>query len=79
MKWFKLEPAAVGTAAAAVYVAVAMIYRAFVAHDGVFEPDLAVAAVLAVWGLFTRAKVTPLAAPKDAQGRELAARQPTRM
>jgi hypothetical protein len=62
-----------------VYVAVAMIYRAFVAHDGVFEPDLVVAAVLAVWGLFTRAKVTPLAAPKDAHGRELTVRQPTRM
>jgi hypothetical protein len=70
---FKLEPAAVGATAAAVYAAAAMLYRAFIAHDGIFEPDLLVAAGMAVWGIYTRLKVTPLARPRDAAGRPLQA------
>ncbi len=67
-RFFKLEPAAVAAVVAALYVAGAMLYRAFVAHTGVFEPDLLVAAYAAVHALYIRWKVTPLAAPKDAQG-----------
>lgn len=67
----KLEPALVGSTVAAVYAAVAMLYRAFVAHEGVFDLDIVVAAVTAVWGLYTRMRVTPLARPRDAQGTPL--------
>ncbi len=68
--WLSLEPAAVGSAVAALYAAGAMLYRADV-HEGVLQPDVLVAAVTAVWGLWTRAKVTPLAKPQDAKGRAL--------
>ena len=70
-RFFSLEPAAIGSAASAVYLAVAMIYRAFYAHTGVFEPDLVVAAVTLVWGLWTRINVTPLGRPRDKHGRAL--------
>lgn len=65
-----LEPAAVGSVAAAVYAAVAMLWRAY-DHQGVLQPDLLVAAGMALWGLWTRSQVTPLSAPKDAAGRPL--------
>lgn len=62
---FKLEPALIGSVAAAVYAAAAMVYRAYVAKDtGVLDWDLLVAAGTAVWGLWTRMKVTPLARPR---------------
>lgn len=67
----QLEPAAVGAAVAAAYAAGAMLYRAFVSHDGVFEADLVVAAGAAVWALYVRSKVTPVAMPKDNAGRLL--------
>lgn len=65
-RWLKLEPAAVGAAAMATYAAVSMLYGALVAHTGVLDPDVLVAAGGALWSLYTRAKVTPLAAPKNA-------------
>lgn len=71
MKWLSLEPARVATVVGLVYAAAAMLYRAEVAHTAVLQPDVLVAAVTAVWGLWTRGKVTPLASPKDAQGRAL--------
>ena len=70
MKWLKLEPAAVGATLAIVYAAVAMAVRAY-KGDGVFDWDLAVAAATAVWGVYTRAKVTPVANPRDKSGAPL--------
>jgi hypothetical protein len=67
----KIEPALIGSTVAALYAAVAMLYRAFIAHEGVFDLDIAVAAVTAVWGLYTRMRVTPLARPRDAGGKAL--------
>jgi hypothetical protein len=69
--WLKLQPAAVGSAVAAVYVAVAMLWRAYGAHDAVFQPDELVAAFYAVYGLFVHTAVTPLARPRDHEGRPL--------
>ena len=73
-RWLKLEPAAVGSAGAASYVAVAMLWRAFISHDGVFAPDELVAAIAAVYALWGRTVVTPLARPRDAGGRPLTLR-----
>lgn len=66
-KLLKLEPAAVGAVLAAVYAAAISIYRA-ATGKGVLEPDLLVAAVTAVWGLYTRMQVTPVAKPRDEHG-----------
>ena len=66
----KLQPAAVGAVVAAVYAAGISIYRA-ATGQGVLEPDVIVAAVTAVWGLYTRTQVTPLARPRDADGERL--------
>jgi hypothetical protein len=44
-----------------------MHYRAFIAKDvAVLDGDVLVAAYAAVWSLYTRVKVTPLAEPKNA-------------
>ncbi len=67
----ELEPARIGAGAAAVYAAGVMLYRAFIAHTGVLEPDILVAGVMALWGLYTYLKVTPTARPRDDEGREL--------
>lgn len=64
-RFLALEPALVATVASAVYAAAAMLYRAYVAKDtSVLDWDLLVAAATAVWGLWTRMKVTPLARPR---------------
>ena len=67
MKLLKLEPAAVGAALAAVYAAVVMAVRAY-QGDGVLDWDLLVAAGAAVWGLWTRTRVTPMERPRTAEG-----------
>lgn len=71
IRLLKLQPAAVGAALAAVYAAAVMLYRAYIAHDGVLNLDLLVAAGMAVWLLYTRSVVTPLADPKDVDGNAL--------
>jgi hypothetical protein len=43
-----------------------MLYRAFVAHDGVFDIDVLVAGGPAPYRVWTWVKVTPLADPKTA-------------
>jgi hypothetical protein len=68
---FTLQPGLVGSAAAAVYVAAAMLYRALFAHAGVLAPDELVAAIAAVYALWSRTKVTPLARPRGAAGQPL--------
>ncbi|MFB4312952.1 hypothetical protein [Actinomadura sp. 21ATH] len=72
----KLEPAAIGAAAAAVYAAVAMVVR-WRSGGGVLEQDVIVAAVVAVYGLYVRAKATPVADPHDKAGRPLTPDEPT--
>lgn len=72
-KLLRLEPAAVGATLAVVYAAVVMAVRAY-RGEGVLEPDLLVAAATAVWGLWTRTRVTPLARPRDADGEHLTPR-----
>lgn len=67
-RFLKLEPALVGSIAAAVYAAAIMLYRATIDHSGVFEPDVLVAAITFVYGLFTRSQVTPVENPKSAHG-----------
>lgn len=69
----KLEPAAVGAIVAAVYAAAISVYRA-TTGQGVIEPDLIVAAVTAVWGIWTRMQVTPVAKPRDENGDHLTPR-----
>lgn len=66
-KLLKLEPAAVGAVLAAVYAAAVSIYRA-TKGQGVIEPDLIVAAITALWGVWTRMQVTPVAKPRDKNG-----------
>lgn len=64
---FKLQPARLGSVAALVYAAAAMLYRAYIAKDtSVLDWDLLVAAGTAVWGVWTSMRVTPLADPKTA-------------
>lgn len=74
-RWLNIEPAAIGSALAAVYAVAVMLYRAFVTKDAVFQPDLIVAAFTVLWGIYTRAKVTPIALPRDAEGRALTPNQ----
>lgn len=58
INWLKVEPAAVGSAIAALYAAMVMAVRAY--HgEAPLDPDVLVAAAAALWGLFVRAKVTP--------------------
>lgn len=71
IRLLKLQPAAVGAAMAAVYAAAVMLYRAYVAHDAVLDWDLLVAAGMAVSSLWTRSQVTPVADPRDNDGRAL--------
>jgi hypothetical protein len=69
VRLFRLQPALLGSTAAAVYAAAAMLYRAYVAKDvAVLDWDLLVAAGTAVWGLWTYLQVTPLARPRTAKG-----------
>ncbi len=64
----KLEPAALGAAAAAVYALAQYLWLVF--HDHTTTPDAAVIVALAgaAWQTATRALVTPVAAPKTSNG-----------
>ena len=68
---FQREPARAQAVIAALYAAGAMLYRAYVAHTGVVDVDVLAAAVVALYGVWVRSQVTPVAAPRDAKGREL--------
>jgi len=71
IRLLRTEPAAVVSVAMAVYAAVVMAYRAVVLHEGVLDTDVLVAAAGAVGGLWVRLQVTPVARPRDAEGRPL--------
>jgi hypothetical protein len=65
-----LNPTGLGSAAAAVYAAVVMIYHA-ANHQGVIDPQVVIAAVAAAAFLYTRFRVTPVADPRDGNGKPL--------
>jgi len=62
-----LNPTGLGSAAAAIYAAVVMIWNA-THHHGVIDPQVIVAAIGAAAFLYARFKVTPVADPKDGNG-----------
>jgi len=59
-----------GSAAAAIYAAVVMIWNAS-HHQGVIDPQVVIAALAAAAFLYSRMKVTPIADPKDGNGNPL--------
>lgn len=65
-----LNPTGLGSAAAVIYAAVVMIWNA-THHQGVIDPQVIVAALAAGAFLYSRMKVTPVADPKDGNGRPL--------
>jgi hypothetical protein len=65
----------IGSAAAAVYAAVVMIWHA-THHTGVIDPQVIIAAIGAAAFLYSRFKVTPVADPKDGNGTPLLAPVP---
>ena len=70
-----LNPTGLGSAAAAIYAAVVMIWNA-THHQGVIDPQVIVAALGAAAFLYTRFLVTPVADPKDGDGIPLKAAPP---
>lgn len=67
-----LNPTGLGSAAAALYAAVVMVWNA-THHQGVIDPQVIVAALGAAAFLYARFKVTPVADPKDGNGVPLVA------
>src|SRR5258708_40011570 len=67
--------AGLSAAALAVYAAAVMIYNV-ANHHGVINVPGIVAALAAVSALYTRQKVTPIAAPRDGNGKPLAPAAP---
>jgi hypothetical protein len=65
-----LNPTGIGSAIAALYAAVVMIWNA-THHQGVIDPQVIVAALGAAAFLYARFKVTPVADPKDGNGNPL--------
>jgi hypothetical protein len=65
-----LNPAGLGAAIAAIYAAVVMIVNA-AHHHGIIDPQVLVAALSAAAFLYARMKVTPVADPRDGNGRPL--------
>ena len=57
----------IGSAVAAIYAAVVMIYNA-THHHAVIDPQVIIAAIGAAAFLYTRFKVTPVADPRDGNG-----------
>jgi hypothetical protein len=70
-----LNPTGLGSAAAAIYAAVVMIWNA-THHQGVIDPQVIVAALSAAALLYTRFKVTPVADPRDGNGKPLTVAAP---
>ena len=70
-----LNPTGLGSAAAAIYAAVVMIWNA-THHHGVIQAPVILAAIAAAWGVYTRMHVTPVADPRDGNGLPLATAPP---
>jgi hypothetical protein len=65
-----LNPTGIGSAAAAVYAGVVMVYNAL-NHHAVIDPQVVIAALAAAAFLYTRFRVTPVADPRDGNGQPL--------
>lgn len=65
-----LNPTGIGSAVAAVYAAAVMIWNA-THHHAVIDPQVIIGAVGAAAFLYTRLKVTPVADPRDGNGKPL--------
>jgi hypothetical protein len=61
------NPAGLGSAAAAIYAAVVMVWNA-THHQGVIDPQVVIAALAAGAFLYSRMRVTPIADPRDGNG-----------
>ena len=61
-----------GSAAAAIYAAVVMIWNVS-HHQAAIDPQVIIAAIGAAAFLYTRFKVTPVADPRDGNGQALVA------
>ena len=70
-----LNPTGLGSAAAAIYAAVVMIYNA-VNGQAVIDPQVVIAAVAAAAFLYSRFRVTPVADPRDGNGAPLVTKPP---
>jgi hypothetical protein len=68
------NPAGLMAAAAAIWAAVVMVVHA-VHGQGVIDPQVLVSAVAAAAALYTRFLVTPVADPRDGNGKPLASVQ----
>jgi hypothetical protein len=66
------NPTGIGSAGAAIYAAVVMILNA-THHHGVIDPQVIIAALAAAAFLYARARVTPVADPRDGNGMPLRA------
>lgn len=66
-----LNPTGIGSAVAAVYAGVAMVWNA-THHQAVIDPQVIVSALGAAAFLYSRLKVTPVADPRDGNGTPLA-------
>ena len=64
------NPAGLGSAAAAIYAGIVMIWNA-THHHGVIDPQVVIAALGAGAFLYARFKVTPVADPRDGNGQPL--------
>jgi hypothetical protein len=69
-----LNPTGLGSAIAAVYAAVVMVWNA-THHHAVIDPQVVLGALGAAAFLYTRFKVTPVSDPRDGNGQRLAAVQ----
>jgi hypothetical protein len=66
-----LNPTGLGSAAAAIYAAVVMVWNA-AHHHAAIDPQVVLAALGAAAFLYARFKVTPLGDPRDGNGAPLA-------
>jgi hypothetical protein len=67
-----LNPTGIGSAIAAVYAGVVLIWNV-THHHAAIDPQVIIAAIGAAAFLYTRMKVTPVADPKDGNGQPLVA------
>jgi len=70
-----LNPTGIGSAAAALYAGIVMVYNAL-NNQAVIDPQVIIAAVAAGAFLYSRFRVTPVADPRDGNGAPLVTKPP---
>lgn len=75
MKPLREELAVAQTVVSVVGAAGWMLYR-FARGEGPFQPEMLALAASAIYGVYLRFRVTPVANPKDADGRPLTPERP---